>query len=58
MARSATSLFWEYVEHELDQILGGHRVDDARRAYGANDALPDVDTEGDAWFGDYPEERQ
>lgn len=53
--RVALSTFWETIEDELDALLGGHRLDDARRMHGA-DVPPAVDVEGSQWFGDLPRE--
>lgn len=49
MKRVALPHFWEYLEKELDIILGGHRVDDVRRELGAG-CDEHHDTEGAAWF--------
>jgi hypothetical protein len=55
LPRVALDNFWKKVENELDALLGGHRIDDARRVFGTDRDVPE-DVEGNQWIGDYPEE--
>lgn len=47
--RVALPHFWEYLEKELDELLGGNRLDDVRRHLGAGDSSSH-DCEGTQWF--------
>lgn len=51
--RQALDIFWEYIEHELEQVLGEHAGSERRRSYGACEG---IDHEGDSWVGDYPDD--
>lgn len=45
--RVALPQFWEYLESELDKVLGRHRLHGSRRDFGTT---PEHDVEGEHWF--------
>jgi len=51
--RVALHTFWEYIEHELEELLGSERTSHARRVYGTDEH---VDTEGEVFCADIGEE--